>query len=65
MNLILHIVAIALGAAAFFSGPDAPKRMLGFGAMAAVTFVAAISYDPPARDYGLDCRSYSKFAEDC
>ncbi|WP_296085953.1 hypothetical protein [uncultured Agrobacterium sp.] len=62
MNLILHIVAIALRAAAFFSSPDAPKKMLGLGIMAALTFVAAISYDPTARDYGLDCRSYSKFA---
>lgn len=65
MNILLHIAAITFGAAAFFTGPDAPRKMFGFGFVAAVAFVLAVSTDPPGKDYGLECDRYSIFARDC
>ena len=65
MNLVLHIVAIMFGALAFFSGPDAPKKMVGFGVLAAITFFFAISFSPPEKNYGVECDRYSAWATNC
>lgn len=65
MNILLHIAAIIFGAAAFFTGPDAPRKMFGFGVVAAVAFVIAVATDPPGKDYGVDCDRYSVFATTC
>ncbi len=65
MSLILHIIAIAFGAIAFFSGPDAPKRMFGFGALALATFIFASTLGPSSKDYGVECERYSAWATNC
>lgn len=66
MSVILNLVAVALGVAAFYSGPDnAPGRMVAFGVAAAVCFGAALSMSTPDRVPDLHCTRYSSFAESC
>lgn len=64
MGILLNVVAIFFGIAAFVLGPEAPVRMLSFGLAALVLFGLGIS-QMDGDTVQEDCDRYSWFASDC